>query len=75
MANAIALDLGTYRTSDGELVHLRYDPLGTLTAERDGPNGRVRIDPSVLTNAVKLSDDPFWPDDNVPVQGTLWEGS
>ncbi len=67
------LDLGTYRTADGEFVHLRYDPLGGLLAERDGPDGRVRVDPSDLVNAVKLSDDPFWPDREAPVQGVLWE--
>jgi hypothetical protein len=67
------LDLGTYRTSEGELIHLSYDPRGTLTAERDGPTGRESVDPSLVTSAVKLSDDPFWPDQDAPVQGVLWE--
>ena len=68
-----ALDLGTYRTGDGDLVHLRYDPLGTLTAEREGPSGRERVDPSVVTHAVKVSDDPWWPDLEPPEQPVLWK--
>jgi hypothetical protein len=67
------LDLGTYRTAEGDLVHLSYDPLGTLMAERDGPLGRERVDPADLVNAVKLSDDPLWPDREAPVQGVLWK--
>ena len=70
---AIALDLGTYRTSEGDLVHCWYDASGILMAERDMPNGRMRVDPSILTNAVKLSDDPLWPDREAPIPGTLWE--
>ena len=66
------VDLGTYRTNDGELVHCWYDSGGTLMAEREGPNGRVRVDPSVLTSMVKLSDDPFRPEEEVPVQAGLW---
>lgn len=66
------VDLGTYRTADGELVHCWHDPSGVLMAEREGPKGRVSVDPSVLTSAVKLSDDPFWPEDDEPVQGVLW---
>jgi hypothetical protein len=69
---ATALDLGTYRTGDGELVHLWYDPLGTLVAERDGPDGREAVDPSVVTRAVKVSDDPYWPDEAPPMQPVLW---
>lgn len=65
------LDLGTYRTKDGELVHAWYDSSGVLMAERDGRNGRERIDPSTVTGAVKLSDDPFWPEDE-PEQRVLW---
>ncbi len=72
MSNAI-VDLGTYRTADGELVHCWHDPSGVLMAEREGPKGRVAVDPSVLTSAVKLSDDPFWLlEDDEPVQGVLW---
>lgn len=70
---AVAADLGTYRTRKGELVHCWYDDRGTLRAELEGPGGPVRVDPSIVTNAVKLSDDPWWPDRQVPVQGVLWE--
>ena len=68
-----ALDLGTYRTGDGDLVHLRYDSLGTLTAEREGPAGHETVDPSVVTRAVKVSDDPWWPDEEPPEQILLWK--
>lgn len=72
MANAI-VDLGTYRTSEGDLVHCWYDGSGVLMAERDGPQGRVAVDPSAVTSAVKLSDDPFWPEHDEPLQGVLWK--
>jgi len=69
---ATFLDLGTYRTGDGDLIHLWYDALGTLMAERDGRHGREPVDPSVVTSAVKVSDDPFWPDGEAPIQPVLW---
>jgi hypothetical protein len=56
------LDLGTYRTTEGDLVHAWYDGDGALMAEREGPRGWTPIDPSAITTAVKLSDDPFWPE-------------
>lgn len=43
-----------------------------LVAERDGPGGTVRADAIVLLNAVKLSDDPDWPDCDGPGP-ILWE--
>ncbi|MBU6424429.1 MAG: hypothetical protein KGJ98_02760 [Chloroflexota bacterium] len=67
-----SIDLGTYRTSDGALVHCWADSAGILTAEREGPTGRVRVDPVQVRSAVKLSDDPFWPEHDEPVQGSLW---
>ena len=70
---ATVLDLGTYRTGDGDLVHLWYDSLGMLVAEKDGPDGREAIDPSVVTRAVKVSDDPYWPDEPPVVQPSLWK--
>lgn len=70
---ATVLDLGTYRTGDGDLIHLWYDPLGTLVAERDGRHGREPVDPSVVTSAVKVSDDPYWPDQEPPTQPVLWK--
>ncbi len=66
------VDLGTYRTREGELVHAWYDSSGVLMAERESPQGWVRIDPSAVTSAVKLSDDPFWPEGEAPRQGVLW---
>lgn len=66
------LDLGTYRTPEGDLVHCWSDSAGVLTAEREGPTGRVRVDPSAVAIAVKLSDDPFWLEDDEPLQGVLW---
>lgn len=72
MGSAV-VELGTYRTRDGDLVHAWYDSSGVLMAEREGPNGRrVRVDPSAVTSAVKLSDDPFWPEGEAPAQGVLW---
>jgi hypothetical protein len=68
-----AIDLGTYRTSDGDLVHCWYDASGVLMAERDGDGGKpVRVDPRTVTGAVKLSDDPHWPDSE-PAQQVLWQ--
>lgn len=57
-----SIDLGTYRTPDGRLVHAWYDASGILMAEREGAGGREPVDPSAITGAVKLSDDPFWPE-------------
>lgn len=66
------IDLGTYRTSEGDLVHCWYDHSGVLLAERDGPKGKIRVDPRIVTGAVKLSDDPQWPDGE-PRQQVLWQ--
>lgn len=65
------LDLGTYRTRDGDLVHASYELDGSIKAEREGPKGWTRVDPSVITGAVKLSDDPFWPEGEHPTRGVL----
>jgi hypothetical protein len=62
------VDLGTYRTRDGDLVHAWYDSSGVLMAEREGPRGPMRVDPATLTAVVKLSDDPFWPEGEATVQ-------
>jgi hypothetical protein len=69
---SVVLDLGTYRGPGGELVHCWYDGSGALACEREGPHGRTRVDPSVVTRAVKLSDDPYWPEADEPVQEPLW---
>ena len=68
-----ALDLGTYRISSGELVHVSYDARGRLVAQREGPNGLEPLDPSVVTSGVKISDDPFWPDAERVEQTVLWK--
>lgn len=73
MRTAVGIDLGTYRTCDGDLVHCWYDGPGSLIAERDGPRGKERVDPGTLTRAVKLSDDPLWPDDDAPARTALWQ--
>jgi len=49
-----------------------FEETGVLMAERDGPAGKVRVDPRTVTTAVKLSDDPLWPDGDGPVQASLW---
>lgn len=72
-AGGATVDLGTYRTPTGELIHCWYEASGVLRAERDGPHGREWVDARTLVNAVKLSDDPYWPDHEAPVQGVLWE--
>jgi hypothetical protein len=56
---APAIDPGTYRSEDGALVHVRPSASGKMLVEVDGPRGTKRGDFRV---AVKLSDDPDWPD-------------
>lgn len=70
MALVGSIDLGTYRTADGDLVHCWYDATGVLMAERE--RGKVRVDTATLMTAVKLSDDPLWPDVEAPIQVGLW---
>ena len=56
---APAINPGTYRTRDGSLVHVRPSPSGKMLVEVDGGGRGKRGD---ITVAVKLSDDPDWPD-------------
>jgi hypothetical protein len=56
---APAIDPGTYRTRDGALVHVRPSASGKMLVEVDGDAKGRRAD---LRVAVKLSDDPDWPD-------------
>jgi len=53
------IDPGTYRADDGSLVHVRPSTSGKMLVEVDGDarskRGEMRV-------AVKLSDDPDWPD-------------
>jgi hypothetical protein len=56
---APAIDPGTYRSEDGALMHVRPSASGKILVEvaggARGKRGDVRV-------AVKLSDDPDWPD-------------
>lgn len=72
MGVVAGIELGTYRTGDGVLVHVWYDESGVLMAEREGPRGIERVDPRTMVTAVKLSEDPLWPDRESPVQVGLW---
>jgi hypothetical protein len=56
--SAPEIDPGTYRTSDGALVHVRPSTGGRMLVEVDGARGK----PGDLRVGVKLSDDPDWPD-------------
>jgi hypothetical protein len=56
---APAIDPGTYRTQDGALIHIRPSASGRMLIEFDGDTKSKRGD---LRVAVKLSDDPDWPD-------------
>jgi hypothetical protein len=56
---APAIDPGTYRTADGALVHVRPSASGKMLIDIDGDTKSKRGE---LRVAVKLSDDPDWPD-------------
>ncbi len=53
--------VGTYRASDGGLVHVREHHEGGLVVEAERGT-RVSPDSLDLAGLLKLSDDPFWPD-------------
>jgi hypothetical protein len=57
VGSAPAIDPGTYRTADGALVRVRPSQSGKVQVElgAKGERGELRV-------AVKLSDDPDWPD-------------
>jgi len=52
-------EIGTYRASEGGLVHVRPSRGGALTVEVDGGTRPHGTDVQV---GAKLSDDPDWPD-------------
>jgi len=56
---APAIDPGTYRTADGALVHVRPSASGKMLIDIDSDTKSKRGE---LRVAVKLSDDPDWPD-------------
>ena len=55
------LQVGTYRTSHGELLHYRIDPSGRTRCEVECVDGSVRDGCEVCDEGVLLSDDPSWP--------------
>ena len=58
---APSIEPGTYRSDDGALVHVRPSAGGKMLVEVDGG---ARSKPGDLRVAVKLSDDPDWPEDS-----------
>jgi len=55
-------DDGTYRTRDGWLIHARRGRDGLPIIEIEREDGvMVAASELALVDAVKLSDDPFWP--------------
>jgi hypothetical protein len=54
-----AIEPGTYRSADGALLHVRPSAGGKMFIDIDGGTKSKRGD---LRVAVKLSDDPDWPD-------------
>jgi hypothetical protein len=57
---APAMDPGTYRSADGALIHVRPSSTGKMLVEVDDAKGIQKRDHVQV--AVKLSDDPDWPD-------------
>ena len=64
-------ETGTYRATDGRLVHIRSDADGgtLIEVERAAPR-RVAPADRITAGIVKLSDDPHWPDLEPPRRGT-----
>ena len=58
--SAPAMEPGTYRTTDGALIHVRPSPTGRMLVEVDDAKGTQKR--GDLRVAAKLSDDPDWPD-------------
>jgi len=55
------LQVGTYRTVQGELLHYRVDATGKVRCEIEGTDGSLRAGCEVCDCDVLLSDDPDWP--------------
>ncbi|MGH2471454.1 MAG: hypothetical protein ACRDG6_03485 [Candidatus Limnocylindria bacterium] len=55
------IDPGTYRTDDGDLIHVRPSAGGRVQVDVEGSSRK----PGNLRIGVKLSDDPDWPDGSV----------
>ena len=59
-------ELGTFRTSAGDLVRCQVDPSGRVATYREEGGQLVPCDPRVLLDAVQLSDDPRWLSEHEP---------
>ncbi len=57
-------DLGTFRLAGGDLVRCRLDAHGRIVAERETDGRRSLVDGRIVIDAVKLSDDPTWLDED-----------
>ena len=57
----IALQVGTYRTVGGELLHYRVDAMGNVRCDVEHADGSRRPGCAVCDCDVLLSDDPDWP--------------
>jgi hypothetical protein len=55
------LQVGTYRTERGELLHYRIDASGKACCEVECSDGSVREGCEICDAGVLLSDDPAWP--------------
>ena len=55
------LQVGTYRTVSGELLHYRLDPAGAPRCEIERADGSRRPGCEICDCGVMLSDDPDWP--------------
>jgi hypothetical protein len=56
------LSPGTYRAKSGELIHCRDDQRGHSQIEIERDDGSMAsVDPTVLRDAIRVSDDPDWP--------------
>ena len=57
----MALQVGTYRTVHGELLHVHLDPAGRTSCDVECVDGSQRDGCEVCDAGVLLSDDPTWP--------------
>lgn len=55
------LQVGTYRTARGELLHYGIDALGKARCEVERADGSRREGCEICDADVLLSDDPAWP--------------
>lgn len=66
------LDIGTYRTVRGELLHRRVDTAGHVRCEIEQLDGSLcEVDEDGAVAIALLSHDPGWPCDRDDPVGTL----